>query len=102
MTDRDLCIESSKGTCSRGCSVTMNENNVRMTLFEHITESGEDSSCYIGKILTLLHDVEIIIRCHIKDFENLIKHFAMLTGYTNDRRRTDRLRENREKRGGRQ
>ena len=62
----------------------MNEYNIWTTLFEHITKTGEDTCSHISKILTLLHDVEVVIRLHIKDFENLIKHFTMLTGNTYD------------------
>lgn len=57
----------------------MNEYNIWTTLFEHITKTGEDTCSHISKILTLLHDVEVVVGCNFEDFEYLVKHFSMLS-----------------------
>ena len=84
MTDRDLCVEAGEGACGRGSGVAMNEDYVWATLHEDVTQTGEDACCDIGEVLTLLHDVEVVVRLDIEDGEHLVEHFAMLTGDAHD------------------
>lgn len=44
----NLGIESSQGSGSGCCRVTVYKNNIRMTLLENITKTGKDSRCYIS------------------------------------------------------
>ena len=62
----------------------MNEYDIRTALLKYVTESGEDTCSDIGEVLTLLHDVEVVVRGYIEDLEYLIEHFAMLTGDAHD------------------
>ena len=82
VTYRNLCIECCKGSCRRSGGVTMNKYYIRSALFEHITQTDKDTCGYVGEVLTLLHDIEVVIRFHIEDLEYLIEHFAMLSGNT--------------------
>src|SRR3712207_8283719 len=69
----------------------MNEYDIWSALLEDVTKSGKDACGYIGEILTLLHDIEVVIRLHIENLENLIKHFAMLTSNAHEDRKSTRL-----------
>ena len=62
----------------------MDEYDIRTALLEDVTKSGEDTCSYIGEVLTLLHDVEVVVRGDIEDLEYLIEHFAMLAGDAHD------------------
>lgn len=84
VTYRNLCIECSKGSCGRGSSVSMYKHYIRTALFEDVTQASEHTYGHIGKILTLFHDIEVIIRLHIKDMEYLVEHFTMLPSNTYD------------------
>ena len=84
VTDRNLCIEGCKGSGCGGGGVAMNEYDIRTALLEDVTESGEDTCCDIGEVLTLFHDVEVVVRGYIEDFENLVEHFSVLTGDAHD------------------
>ena len=79
MTYRDLCVEGSKGSCCGGGGIAMNEDYIRSALLKHITKTGEDACSYIGEVLTLLHDVEVVIRGDIKNAKHLVEHLTMLT-----------------------
>ena len=56
----------------------MNKYYVWMAFLENISKSNKNSCCNIREILTLFHDVEVVVRFHIKDLEHLIEHFTML------------------------
>ena len=62
----------------------MYKYHIRTALLEHITKSSEDTCSNIGEVLTLLHDVEVVVRLDIEDGEHLVEHFAMLTGDAHD------------------
>ena len=51
----------------------------RMHLFQNISHADQNPSCNVIKILTLLHDVEVVVGCNFEDFEYLVKHFSMLS-----------------------
>ena len=84
MPHRNLCIKRSKCTGRRSSGVTMYKYYIRMTFFEHITKTCKNTCSHISQILPLLHDIQVIIRLHVKKIKNLIKHFTMLTCYTYD------------------
>ena len=75
----NLSIECSKGSCCGCGSVAMNKHYIRLALLEYITHTVEDTYCYIGQILALLHDVQVNIWLDIKYLEHLVEHFSMLT-----------------------
>lgn len=63
----------------------MDEDYVRklrpalLKLIKKVTKAAEDATGNISEVLTLLHDVEVVVRCDIEDAEYLIEHLAMLT-----------------------
>ena len=80
MTDRDLLIECGKSRRGRGGCISMHKHQIRVNLFEHITHTRQHTCRNVIEVLSLFHDVEIIVWCDLKYFEHLIKHFTMLTG----------------------
>ena len=52
-----LLIESSQSGSSAGGRITMDKNNVRFRLYQHIFHTQQYTSCDVVKILSLLHDV---------------------------------------------
>ena len=60
----------------------MNKHHIRFHLLQHITHSRKHTSRHIIQILTLLHDIQIIIRTDIKNFKNLVQHLTVLTRNT--------------------
>ena len=83
VSDRDLGIECSQCASSGGSSIAMNEYDIGTAFFEDVAKAGEGTCCYIGKVLPLLHDVEVVVRSYIENLKHLVKHFAMLAGDTN-------------------
>ena len=57
----------------------MNEDNIRLANLEDVAHAGKDTCGYVIEVLTLLHDVEVVVRSDIEDGEYLIEHLAMLT-----------------------
>lgn len=79
VTYRYLLIEGSQSPGSRGRCVAMHQYDVGLRLDENITHACEHTGGDIIEILPLLHDVEVVVRLDIKDFEHLVKHLAVLS-----------------------
>ena len=58
----------------------MDEHYIGLADLEDVAHAGEDACGYVIEILTLLHDVEVVIGLDIEDAEYLVEHLAMLTG----------------------
>ena len=61
----------------------MYKNKIRFDNSENIAHPCQHAGGNIIEILTLFHDVEVIIRHNIKQLKHLVKHFTMLSGYSN-------------------
>ena len=57
----------------------MYQNHIRTTFFEYVSHSCKHTSRNIIQILSLSHDVEIVVRLYIKDSKHLVKHLSVLT-----------------------
>ena len=62
----------------------MHQYHIWLYLLQHITHTDEHTCCYIIKVLSLLHDIQIIIRLDVEYLQYLVKHFTVLTGHTNN------------------
>ena len=85
MTDRYLLVECGEGGSGGGGGVTMYQHHIGLAFLEDITHAREHSSRDIIQVLTLLHDVEVIVGGYVEDAKHLIQHLAMLTGDAHDR-----------------
>ncbi len=45
----------------------MNKYNVRLRFLEYITQSGKNTSGYVGEVLPLFHNVQVVIRLYIEN-----------------------------------
>src|SRR5690606_3127580 len=78
----NLLVESSKGGCECGRSVTMNQYDIRLKLPQYIPKPQQYPRSNIVKILPFLHQVEIIFRSDFKQLQHLIEHFPVLGSHT--------------------
>lgn len=62
----------------------MNQYNIWLALLEYISHSSQHTGSDIIQVLSLLHDVEIIIWFYLKYIQYLVEHLSVLTSYTND------------------
>ena len=85
MTHRNLLIESGEGGSGACGRVSMDQDHIRLALLEHIAHAGKHTGSHIVKILSLLHDIQIIIRLHLEDAQYLIQHLPMLPSHTHNR-----------------
>ena len=85
MPHRDLLIEGGQRSRCRGRCVAMHHYNVRLTHLEHIPHTRQHTRRDVRQVLSLLHDIEVKIRFHIKDVQHLVQHFAVLSCNTHDR-----------------
>ena len=84
MANRDLLVEGGEGGGGAGGCVTMDQNHIRLALFEHIAHASKHAGGDIVEILPLLHDVQVVIRLHIEDPEHLVQHLTVLSRYSHD------------------
>lgn len=80
----NLGIKGCKCSRCRSCCVAMDKNNIWATLLKYITKACKNSCCNVSKILSLLHDIQVIVWLNIKDSQYLVKHFTVLTCHTYD------------------
>ena len=81
MSHRYLLIKSSQSCSCRSGSIPMYQYHIGLYLFQYITHTGQHTSGHIIQILSLLHDIQIIIRFDVEYLQHLIQHFPMLSGY---------------------
>ncbi len=80
-----LLIEGSHGGGHRRGSVTMHKHDVRMSLLQHIAHLEQHLSRHVVKVLSLAHDVEVILRTDAEDAEHLVEHLTVLAGHADYR-----------------
>ena len=85
MTNRNLLVEGCQGSSCAGSGIAMHQHYIGFALVEHIAHTREHTCCDIVEVLPLLHDVQVIIRLHVKDGEYLVQHFTVLTRHANNR-----------------
>ena len=68
MSDRDLLIECRKSRSRRSRCITMDQHDIWTRISKYITHACKHTGRHIIKVLSLLHDVQIIIR---SDFEEV-------------------------------
>ena len=63
----------------------MNQHEIGLGFGEHRSQPAKHISRHVGQILPRLHQVEIIIRDDLEQFENLVEHLPMLGGHAHAR-----------------
>ena len=84
MPHGDLRIKCSKCGGSRRGGVSMNQHDIGSANLKHIPHSCKHTGGNIIQVLPLLHDVEVVVRLHIKYGQHLVEHFSMLTSNANN------------------
>ena len=84
MTYRDLEIETRQCCYESGAGVPVNQHYIREDFFQHTFDSEQNIRCDIKKCLSILHNVQIIIRDDSEGIQDLIQHPSMLSRYTDD------------------
>lgn len=59
----------------------MDQDYVGPPFPEHMTQANQNSISHLGKVLSRLHEIQIVIRLDIEKIQNLIQHLAMLGRY---------------------
>lgn len=75
----NLLVECSHGRGHRRRGVPVDQHDVRAALFEDVTHAREDACCDVVQVLSLFHDVKVIVRGDVKDPEHLVQHLAVLS-----------------------
>ena len=81
MPHRNLLIKSGQCRCRGSSRIPMNQNNIRSCFLQYIPHTSQHPCRNIVQILSLLHDIQIIIRFDVEYLQHLIQHFPMLSGY---------------------
>ena len=81
MADRDLAVECSYRRSHRSSCISMNKDDIRLRFIQHIAQPKEYTGSHVVQVLTLLHDVQVIIRIHSENLQHLIQHLPMLPRY---------------------
>ena len=84
MADRNFVVERCECAGKGGRGIAVDENNVRLRLFEHLIQTVQALLGNGRQRLTRLHDIQVIIRPDAENIKNLIEHFAMLCGNAHD------------------
>ena len=84
MADRNFVVERCECAGKGGRGIAVDENNVRLRLFEHLIQTVQALFGDGSERLTRLHDIQVIIRPDAENIKNLIEHFAMLCGNAHD------------------
>ena len=82
MANRNLLVEGCQGSSCAGGGISVNEHHIGLALLEDIAHTSEYTGRDIVEVLSLLHDVQVVIGLHIKDGEHLVQHLTVLTGNT--------------------
>ena len=77
-----LLIEGGKGGGGGGGGVAMHEHHVGFRLAKHVAHTGEHTRRNVVEVLTLLHDVKVVVGGNVEDAQHLVEHLAMLPGDT--------------------
>ena len=85
MTYGYLLIKSSQCGCHARSRIAVNQHEVRLRLLQDRTHSGQHTGGYVIEVLSLFHDIQIVIRMNIENMQHLIQHLPMLPGNTYDR-----------------
>lgn len=64
----NLLIERGEGGGSGCGGVAVDQYNIGLALFEHVTHAGEHASGDIIQVLSLFHNIEVEVRLHLKNF----------------------------------
>lgn len=84
VTNQDLQVEASKCGYKRRRGIAMHQNHIRILGFKHFPNTVEDVRSNVKQSLTVLHDVEIIVRDYIENSQNLVEHLTMLRRNANN------------------
>ena len=83
MSDGYLLVEGCQGCGRTGCGVSMYQHNVWLRLFQYVTHACQHAGCHVIEVLTLLHDVQVVVGLYVKDAQHLVEHLAVLTRHAN-------------------
>lgn len=62
------------------CSIAVNENRIRLLLFEHGLYLFEDADRDVKESLLVFHYTQVVVRLNIECPEHAVKHLAVLAG----------------------
>ena len=79
-----LLIEGCKSRCGACGCVAVNKNNVGLCLFQYVAQANEYACGNIVKILSLLHNVEVVIGSNLEKAKHLVEHLTVLSRYTDN------------------
>ena len=80
VADGDMVIKSCQSCSKGGGSVTMDQNNVRLHLAEHLFQSQHGLAGDGRQRLLFFHDIQIKLRVNIKNRQHLVQHLPVLGG----------------------
>ena len=78
MADGDLGVKRGERAGKRRRGVAMDKHDVRLHLTEHFAHPLKHARCDRGQILSLLHDVEIVVGTNAETVHDGVEHFPVL------------------------
>lgn len=84
VSDGYLPVECGEGCGGAGGGVAVDEHYVGGGFREHVAHADEHAGGDIVEVLTLLHDVEVVVGGDVEDGEHLVEHLAVLSGDADD------------------
>ena len=78
MADRDLGVKRGERAGERRRGVAVDKHDVRLHLAEHVAHTLKHARRDRGQVLTLLHDVQIIVRPDAEAVHDGVEHLAVL------------------------
>ena len=79
-----FCIKRGEACHKCRCGIPLGDNEIWLLGFQHRHQGSEGARREIGQRLTIRHQLQVVVRGDIKDAEDLLKHFLMLTGGDSD------------------
>jgi hypothetical protein len=77
---RHSFVEARQRCGERGGGVALDDQPIRSHLAQHARDPLEYGGCHIAEILSLSHDVEVMVGLDLEYVEHLVQHLPMLTG----------------------
>ncbi len=85
VSDRNAAVKGGQCGGRRGRRVAVNQHHVRTGLVEHVAHARQHAGSHVVEILSLPHNVQIVVGLDSEQPQHLIEHLAVLSADADDR-----------------
>ncbi|MNE36713.1 hypothetical protein D3C80_1305340 [compost metagenome] len=86
--NRNLLVVGGQAGGQGCCGVAVHQHHVGLELGQHRLQALQNRRGHIGQVLAGLHDVQVVVGRDLEQFQNLVKHLAVLASYADARLET--------------